>query len=253
MVATLLFFASLAASPALEQAYTGANAAFEEGRYQEAARMYGEIIDAGIADAAVFYSLGNARFRLGELGPAIANYERALQLDPRFEGAQENLRYAVAATQHRLARPLRDSWREALLFWDNNLRPAEARWGGLLLWAAFWGVVLARYLRRDRRLTAAAVLLLLASTALLTSSFAKQFPLPLAVASAEAVAVRTGMSPDDTVRYELQPGDRVRIQDTRPGWLLVSTVNGDRGWACAEAFTLVGPPYQTQSNEAAAP
>ncbi|MBI1319623.1 MAG: hypothetical protein GC168_11850 [Candidatus Hydrogenedens sp.] len=243
MMTALLFVTALGASEAMQQAFENANTAYQAEQFQDAARQYQEIVNAGVADPVVFYNLGNARFRMGELGPAVANYERALQLAPRMRGARDNLRYAIAATSNRLARPLRDSWREALLFWDDSLTLTETRWGGIVLWVAFWAVLLARYLRRDKRLTYAAVLLFLAAAALITSTYAKQFPMQLAVASGDSVAVRTGTSDDDTLRFELKPGDRVRVQDTRPGWLQVSTVNGDRGWAREEGLILVGPPY----------
>ena len=40
----------------------------------------------------MFYNLGNAQYRAGDLGRAILNYERALALEPQHPEAEANLR-----------------------------------------------------------------------------------------------------------------------------------------------------------------
>ena len=70
-----------------------ANAAYAEGRYEEAATLYQALIDE-TPDAQLYYNLGNARFKQGELAQAILNYERALRLKPNFKDAQYNLAFA---------------------------------------------------------------------------------------------------------------------------------------------------------------
>ena len=66
-----------------ETVLQNANQAFHDGRFQEAIDNYTTLLESGRSNAALFYDLGNAWFRLGNLGKAILNYERALALDPR--------------------------------------------------------------------------------------------------------------------------------------------------------------------------
>lgn len=73
--------------------FDAANAAYAEGRYEEAATIYQALIDEQ-PDATLYYNLGNARFKQGELAQAILNYERALRLQPNHKDAQYNLAFA---------------------------------------------------------------------------------------------------------------------------------------------------------------
>lgn len=70
-----------------------ANAAYAEGKYEEAATLYQSLIDEH-PDAVLYYNLGNTRYKQGELAQAILNYERALRLKPNYKDAKYNLAFA---------------------------------------------------------------------------------------------------------------------------------------------------------------
>ena len=81
MVASTL---SVLAATSFEQA----NTLYEQGKFQEAAAVYEGVIKSGRASSAVFFNLGNAYFKDGQLGRALMNYRMSERLDPRDPDVQ---------------------------------------------------------------------------------------------------------------------------------------------------------------------
>ena len=81
--------------------YNEANALYRAGDFAAARHMYLEVVDAGVEDARIYYNLGNACFKSGQLGEAILWYERARRLLPHDEDIEANLRFANLVKQDR--------------------------------------------------------------------------------------------------------------------------------------------------------
>ena len=86
-----VFFPSSAFAQSDAQ-FAKANQEYAAGHFKEAIENYEEIVRSGEWSANLFYNLGNAYFRAGDLGHAILNYERALALDRHHPEAEANLR-----------------------------------------------------------------------------------------------------------------------------------------------------------------
>ena len=105
-VLTLLAALTLAALPGAAaaqgpvdlEAMAATNALYEDGLYEQAARSYQQLVDKGYGDPALYYNLGNAYFKDGDLGRAILNYRRAERLAPRDDDVRANLDFARGQT-----------------------------------------------------------------------------------------------------------------------------------------------------------
>src|SRR5215470_19112395 len=82
------------ANRAFEQALASPTPQDAQGYYQQAIAGYEQLIAAGIHNAKLYYNLGNAYFRLNDLGRAILHYRRGLRLEPGNRQLQANLSYA---------------------------------------------------------------------------------------------------------------------------------------------------------------
>ena len=68
-----------------------ANEYYANEEYQKAISLYDSILNAGYESAALYYNLGNAHYKNGDLTNAILHYERAKLLAPKDEDIQYNL------------------------------------------------------------------------------------------------------------------------------------------------------------------
>ena len=93
LLSMLVPVASLAAELSTV-AFDAANKMYDEGKYTEAAAAFEKLSQAGETSAAVFFNLGNAYFKSGQLGRAIAAYRRAEELAPRDQDVHANLQFA---------------------------------------------------------------------------------------------------------------------------------------------------------------
>ncbi|MEX2015792.1 MAG: hypothetical protein WD873_04075 [Candidatus Hydrogenedentales bacterium] len=241
---TAILVSALFAAGTREAMFAAGVDAYYERDYAAAIEAFERVAAEGAASPALFHNLGNAYFRVGLPGPAIANYHRALQLDPSMENAQENLARAVQATRRGLAPPPPPVWEQALFFWHNNLGFATVFWLGAASWIVGWLLLAFRLMRPWPYLRMAASVCLAVSVACLASAWIKAHPRPLAVTVADVAKVHYGTNEAEPVRFELYAGDRVIADARRPGWLRVVTAEGERGWTQADNLTLVGPPYE---------
>jgi hypothetical protein len=243
MTLSVLALVMMMGAQPFNQTFALANEAYEAGDYEVAVARYEQLVAERVYDADVFYNLGNAYFKEGLLGPAIANYERALQLDPRNEDAASNLETALGMTKRHLEKPSPSAWRQSLFFWHYGLGLRTLRIAALIGWTGLWAVLALRQWRPLRYTRLAVTMLAAVAAASTVSVWAKTHPASLAVASAVRVPVRYSPEKGATLRFELYEGDRVVIDGQKDGWVRVTTAGGERGWTHRDNLAFVGPPY----------
>ncbi len=81
-----------------EEAFQRGNALYNQEKYQEAIDAYTTILDNDQESAALYYNLGNAQYKLSNIGASIYYYEKALKLSPNDQDIKNNLAFAQKAT-----------------------------------------------------------------------------------------------------------------------------------------------------------
>lgn len=102
-----IFLFSGIASSFAEAPYDGwwlkGNALYQQKEYDSAAYYYEKIAALQPQNATVYYNLGNTYYRLNKIGPAVLNYERALNINPKYKEAKDNLTLTQARIGNRIA------------------------------------------------------------------------------------------------------------------------------------------------------
>ena len=234
---------ALAQSPGPTDLMAEANAQYERGEFADAAQQYEALIDSGYEDAVLYYNLGNAYFKMGELGRSVLNYLRAEELSPRDADIRANLEFARARTVDRV-----ESGGESLFASVSNVARRWATVGemgviSLLLWIVsaiaigtliVWRVVPRRAAVRNGAVVASAATLL--SFLLLLSMLYANPNGDSAVVVASTVDVVSGPGTQYELEFPLHSGAQVRLVDSRQGWVRIALPGDDlQGWVPSDA------------------
>ena len=211
-----------------------ANAAYADGRYEEAAAGYEALLAEG-PNATLYYNLGNACFKQGELAQAILNYERALRLEPNHKDARYNLKFAQSRITDNIVEQdfFLSSWARAI---RNSLR--ERTWLILSISLFILGLVgillflLGReaWLRKAAFHTAWIALLFSLITGLNAYSLHQRDTLRNEAIITQGV-VNAKSSPDrsGTDLFTLHEGTKVTIREILGEWCNIRVGNNE-GW-----------------------
>ncbi len=82
--------------------FDAANKLYEEGKYADAANAYDKLLTNGTVSEAIYFNRGNAWFKAGQVGRAIASYRQARLLAPRDSALRANLQLGEDAARGRL-------------------------------------------------------------------------------------------------------------------------------------------------------
>jgi hypothetical protein len=210
--------------------------------FRQAVDKFQVLVDSGIRNDRLYFNLAEASRRSGQLGPAIANYRRALRLVPdhptyfqRLQQTEQLAGVVAAETEASVVATLRQI-NDAALRW---ISPDWLPVGVLVGWVAFWVVVSAYILQRLSAWKGMAALslgltLLTASSYLLrTSEFTSD---PRAVLISSTIPLREGDGEEfaELTTITEAEGRQVKLIEQRANWLHVVMDNGQAGWISAD-------------------
>lgn len=228
-------------SATAQTAFEAANQQYAAGNYADAAALYRTIIDdagAGISKdyAVVYYNLGNAYFKQGELAQSILAYERALRLRPTYSDAKYNLEFA----QSRITDNITDTQAFFISNWVRSFRNllTEQIWMWLsisLFIISLVGLLLfllcrVTWLRKTAFHTAWVLLLVSILSGLNAGSLHRRDTLREEAIITQGV-VNAKSSPDrsGTDLFTLHEGTKVDIRESLGDWCNIR-VGNNQGW-----------------------
>ena len=212
--------------------------AYTSGDYASAIADWEDVRETGLMSKELYYNLGNAYFKSGEIAPAILWYERALRLDPSDADIRYNLDYARALTQDRIDEVPEiffEQWGHAMCY----LLPSNV-WAviGLIGFALMVACVLLFLLGSTpgRRKLGFFLGIAFLVVAFLGWDFA-QWQRTEALRQDQAIVMKPVSSVKSSPAAEgakdlfiLHEGTRVRILDNVGGFSCVELADGRQGW-----------------------
>jgi len=221
--ATNIFAADAAAD------FSSANELYAKGKFAEAAAIYEGILRTNGLSASLLFNCGNAEFKAGHLGKAIAAYRRAELLTPGDAELRANLAFVRTQVQGNTLRESR--WRN----WAGALTLNE---GALLTAVLFWvamGLLTVRQIRpaltpKLRAATRLVIVFVIFSGTVLVLQAANHFASSVAVVTDGEATARSGPFDDAQSAFTAHDGVEMRVTDRHDDWVQVSDGSGRIGW-----------------------
>ena len=224
-----LFFAGNLFAADVATDFSAANKLYAEGKFSDAAAAYDKVLQTGALSPALLFNAGNAEFKSGHLGKAIAAYRLAEQLSPRDAELRANLAFVRNQVQGATLRESRGQ------NWVGSLTLNE---GALLTAVFFWtlfGLLAARQIRptlapKLRSATRLAVALTICSGAVLALQAANHFYASVAVVTSAETTARSGPFDEAQSAFTARDGAELRVLDRHDDWVQVANGAGKIGW-----------------------
>lgn len=226
----VLFYpqASHAEVSAQESFFTGNNLLMQ-GKYEEAASHYQDLLNQGIDNAAVHYNLGIASYRQGSVGKAIFHFYSAHLLKPRDADIAFNLNFARKFAKDKIEPSKKGFVSTVVEKYPFSKRESLYLVGALAVLCTIFGAILLFRPREGVR-WAQRCLLVLLSIAFVGGLIQWQGSPEFGVIVSPQAEVYSGQGAGSVLLFSLHEGTEFTVHDRANEWLRIRLADGKQGW-----------------------
>jgi pentatricopeptide repeat protein len=210
---------------------------YRNGEFDEAIKIYEELISDGYQGTSLYFNLANSYYRVGQLGYAILNYERALKISPSDEDAKHNLAFANLSTVDRI-QPLPTFF---LFEWWESLLIALSVNGWTCLAYFFFIVLLflitlyffAKTISQQKIILFSGLGVLVLTTllvALLIVKINREQTHISGVVVEQTITVKNSPDAKSIDAFVIHEGLKVKLEDKLDNWVKIRLADGKVGW-----------------------
>ncbi len=241
IVNILVFIACFSGFSQHTEKFQRANALYNQEKYQEAIDAYKSILDAGQESAALYYNLGNAHYKLSNVGPSIYYFEKGLELAPNDEDIQNNLVFAQNATIDAID-AIPEGFISGTLNRFTSLFSFDGwAWASVLCIISFVVLFILYYVARTsskKRLffvaSWAIVLIGLFSIFFAFRQFDNAQNNQFAIIFAQETTIKSEPNLRSEDIFQLHEGTKVEVTETVNNWKKIKLTDGKIGWIPSE-------------------
>jgi len=233
-----LNFWTLTAADGTAAEFDAANKLYEQGKFADSAAAYQKLLQSGRTSPALYFNLGNAYFKSGQIGRAITAYRQAELITPRDPDIRANLQFA----RNQIQGPTFSTpgWQR----WLKKLSLNEWTWlGAACLWPWFallilvqWRPPLTASLRKV--IITFGIITVLVNACLVLTLQVDRFTKGAIVVAPEAV-VRQGPLDESQTAFTVHDGAELQVLDRKDEWLQVTTDPRRIGWVRRDQVLLM--------------
>jgi tetratricopeptide (TPR) repeat protein len=217
--------------------YNTGNQQYKKAQYQEAIKSYQQIVSGGYQSDKVYFNLGNAYFKLGDIPSALLYYEKAHKLAPGDEDINFNIYFANSKTADKVEpRPeffVTQWWHSFILYlpistltiWSVLFLIAGS---GLLVLYLFTAILPVKKLS----FYCGILLIFLGLLSVFVANRQAHYfnDHQQAIIFSGSVNVKSGPDDSSSTLFVLHDGTKVNILDENDDWMKIQLANGNVGW-----------------------
>ena len=244
VISVVVVLSSVVSATAPEDLFKQGNEYYSQRQYDSALVEYHEVEQQGLESAALFFNMGNAYFRNGDIGNAMVYYLRAQRMAPDDDDIAANLEYARRYTTIQMEgvklNPISTFFEELVGPYQLNTLAWISSIFFILLFALLimrYGLVIRTAVVRTGIIVS--LIFLLTASLLTTVKYNFDYLTRRGVIVAEQCVVRTGPSLQSDKELDAAPGLVVEILDESGDWYNVLFENKRRGWVRKDLVTVV--------------
>lgn len=210
---------------------------YKNAKFSEAITHWKKIIDNGEESVELYFNLGNANYKLNNIGPSIYYYEKALQLQPNDDDIKTNLAFAENAridVIEPLPKTVFSRWYQTVsgVFTYNGWAIVSII--GVVL---FVGLFLLYWFSisetKKRVYFSTSILSIVICIAALVMAFQTYMDFNQdqpAIIFSESTEVKSEPNMGSETAFELHEGTKVQIIGSDQNWVRIALADGKDGW-----------------------
>lgn len=228
---------SFAQNPENTRAFLNGIRLYQQDQFEKSVDEFLKIAETGIRNGKLFYNLGNAYLKTGELGRSILWYERAFKLIPDDPDLNFNLEFTRSmVTDERDEK--RTSVLKVLFFWHHLLSDQSVRLIAVISNLVFWLILASSLLPVKSLKTSTPVkvfkyltfTIALVFTIISFYHYFSERNVNHGIILPEKISVRSGITENSTELFLLHSGTKVRIERQNGDYYRICFSEDKIGW-----------------------
>lgn len=246
-----LLFASIVVCSAKVSADTDslwikANDAYSMSEFNKAMELYGKIESQGLESWKLYYNMGNACFKTGNIGKAILYYEKALKLNPAEDDIVNNLELARLQTVDKIT-PVPEFVMSTFIKRLQNLLSSDTwTWFSIVMLAVVFAMLLCyRFATQGRAkklsfaFSIVAALMFILSLVFAINLRNRALSYDYGIITQPMCNVKSAPNNGGGNLFVLHEGTKVEILEQVGGWSKIEIADGRQGWTEQRDYTII--------------